>query len=137
MVLLTGISLDTSYWTHVLPACVVLSFGIGLVFGPMSSTALIGIANHDAGVASALINTTQQIGGSLGTALLNTIVTSAIAGYLVDHRGSLPAVATIHGYTTAFWVSAVVIIVAAVAAAVLVKAKRDEVAAVGGGHVAM
>ena len=135
MVLLTGIGVDTSFWVHVLPACVVLSFGIGLVFGPMSSTALIGVANHDAGVASALINTTQQIGGSLGTALLNTIVTSAIAGYLVDHHSSV-AVATVHGYTVAFWVSAVVIAVAAVAAAVLVKAKRDEVAA-GGGHVAM
>ena len=136
-VLLTRIGVDTSFWTHVFPGELVMSFGIGMTFGPMSNTALVGVANHDAGVASALINTTQQIGGSLGTALLNTIFTSAVAGYITAHQGSLTspsqlpalqAVATVHSYTVAFWVSAGLIALAAVTALVLVQASRDEVA---------
>jgi len=132
MVLLTRIGVDTGFWTHVFPAELVISFGMGVTFGPMSNTALVGVANHDAGVASALINTTQQIGGSLGTALLNTIFTSVVAGYFADQQGAqLPAVqaaATVHGYTVAFWVSAGMIGLAAVIALVLVRASREEVA---------
>ncbi|WP_433365345.1 MFS transporter [Actinoplanes sp. CA-142083] len=134
MVLLTRIGLDTGFWTHVFPAELIISFGMGVTFGPMSNTALVGVADHDAGVASALINTTQQIGGSLGTALLNTIFTSAVAGYIVDNAtdpSQIPALqgaATVHGYTVAFWVSAAVIAVAAVIALLLVKASREEVA---------
>jgi EmrB/QacA subfamily drug resistance transporter len=136
-VLLTRIGVDTAFWTHVFPGELAMSFGIGMTFGPMSNTALVGVANHDAGVASALINTTQQIGGSLGTALLNTIFTSAVAGYITAHQGSLTspsqlpalqAVATVHSYTIAFWVSAGLIGLAAVIALVLVQASRDEVA---------
>jgi predicted MFS family arabinose efflux permease len=89
MALLTLIGVDTGFWTHVLPAELILSFGMGVTFGPMSNTALVGVADHDAGVASALINTTQQIGGSLGTALLNTIFTSSVAAYPAGHRAEL------------------------------------------------
>ena len=134
MVLLTRIGLDTGFWSHVFPAELIISFGMGVVFGPMSNTALVGVADHDAGVASALINTTQQIGGSLGTALLNTIFTSAVAAYLVDHATSpsqipaLQGVAVVHGYTVAFWVSAAVIAVASLLALVLVRASREQVA---------
>ena len=134
MVLLTRIGLDTGYWSHVFPAELIISFGMGVTFGPMSNTALVGVANHDAGVASALINTTQQIGGSLGTALLNTIFTSAVAAYIADHASDpsqLPAlqgVATVHGYTVAFWVSAAIIGAAAFIALALVKASRKDVA---------
>ncbi|GAA0498910.1 MFS transporter [Paractinoplanes deccanensis] len=135
MVMLTRIGVDTGFWTHVFPAELVISFGMGVTFGPMSNTALVGVADHDAGVASALINTTQQIGGSLGTALLNTIFTSAVAGYIADHQASasdpasLTAAATVHSYTVAFWWSAALIGLAAVLALVLVRAGRDEVAA--------
>jgi EmrB/QacA subfamily drug resistance transporter len=138
MVLLTRIGVDTGFWTHVFPGELVISFGIGMTFGPMSSTALFGVADHDAGVASALINTTQQIGGSLGTALLNTIFTSVVAGYITSHQASLtsqaqlPAlqgVATVHGYTVAFWVSAGLIGLASLFAVTLIRASRDEVAA--------
>ena len=132
MVLLTRIGVDTGFWTHVFPAELVISFGMGVTFGPMSNTALVGVGDHDAGVASALINTTQQIGGSLGTALLNTIFTSVVAGYFADHQGAqLPAVqaaGTVHGYTVAFWVSAGMIGLAAVIALTLVRASREEVA---------
>ncbi|MBM2623682.1 MFS transporter [Actinoplanes sp. LDG1-06] len=146
MVMLTQIGVDTGFWTHVFPAELVLSFGMGVTFGPMSNTALVGVAGHDAGVASAMINTTQQIGGSLGTALLNTIFTSALAGYLTDHRGeitspdqvpALQAVATVHSYTVAFWVSAALVGVAALVALILVRAGRDEVASNEGVPVAV
>ncbi len=137
VVMLTRIGVDTGFWTHVFPAELVFSFGMGVTFGPMSNTALVGVADHDAGVASALINTTQQIGGSLGTALLNTIFTSAVAGYLIDHRAeatnpdqlaALQATATVHSYTVAFWVSAALIGLAALIAVVLVRANREDVA---------
>ena len=146
MVMLTRIGVDTGFWTHVFPAELVISFGMGVTFGPMSNTALVGVADHDAGVASALINTAQQIGGSLGTALLNTIFTSAVAAYLIDHRGqitnpdqlpALQAAATVHSYTVAFWVSAGVIGLAALIALVLVRAGREEVTANPGVPVAV
>jgi EmrB/QacA subfamily drug resistance transporter len=138
LVLLTRIGVDTGFWSHVFPAELIISFGMGVTFGPMSNTALVGVADHDAGVASALINTTQQIGGSLGTALLNTIFTSAVASYLVAHRHditsaaqlpALKAVATVHSYTVAFWVSAALIAAASLIAFILIKAGPTEVAA--------
>jgi hypothetical protein len=144
--MLTQIGVDTSFWTHVFPAELVFSFGMGVTFGPMSNTALVGVADHDAGVASALINTTQQIGGSLGTALLNTIFTSAVASYLLAHQAqvtdpsqlpALQAAATVHSYTIAFWVSAGLIALASLASLVLIRASRDEVAASGATHVAV
>jgi EmrB/QacA subfamily drug resistance transporter len=146
MVLLTRIGVDTGFWTHVFPGELVISFGMGVTFGPMSNTALVGVADHDAGVASALINTTQQIGGSLGTALLNTIFTSAVAAYLTAHQAqltdpsqlpALQAVATVHSYTIAFWVSAGLIGLAALISLVLVRASREEVAPSGATHVAV
>jgi EmrB/QacA subfamily drug resistance transporter len=131
MVMLTRIGLDTGYLSHVLPAEVVTSFGMGVIFGPLSSTALVGVANHDAGVASALVNTAQQVGGSLGTALLNTIATSAVSGYLVAHAATaqsplVQATAVVHSYTVAFWVSAGLIMFAAVITAILVQTRRDQ-----------
>jgi len=133
MVMLTRIGVDTGYWSHVFPAELVISFGMGVVFGPMTNTALVGVADHDAGVASALVNTAQQVGGSLGTALLNTIFISAVSGYLTAHRASAASPATqglavVHSYTVAFWVSAALISVAALVAGVLVRARRDQVA---------
>ena len=136
MVLLTRIGVDTNFWTHVFPAELFISFGMGVTFGPMSNTALVGVADHDAGVASALINTTQQIGGSLGTAMLNTIAASAATSYIVGHRAGLTTpdqllalrgIAAIHSYTVAFWVSAALIGSAAIIAFYLVRATRDQV----------
>ena len=85
MYLLTRIGVDTGYWTHVLPAELIISVGMGLTFGPLSSTALTGVHDRDAGVASALVNTAQQVGGSFGTALLNTIATTATVAYTTAH----------------------------------------------------
>jgi EmrB/QacA subfamily drug resistance transporter len=102
MALFTQIGVDSAFVSHVLPAEIVMSLGMGFAFVALSSTALIGVGDHDAGVASALVNTTQQVGGSLGTALLNTIAASATVGFISDHGpGSAPA-AAVHGYTVAF-----------------------------------
>jgi EmrB/QacA subfamily drug resistance transporter len=134
----TQIGLHTSYATHVLPPEVIVSLGLGFVFVPFSNTALVGVAPHDAGVASALVNATQQVGGSLGTALLNTVYASAAASYVASHHGFLGmANGAVHGYATGFVVSAAVLALAMVASAVLVNASRFDLPAGEGGVPAM
>lgn len=127
LVLFTGIGVHSSYLTHVLPSIVIISLGMGLVFVPLSSTALIGIDEHDAGVASALVNTTQQVGGSLGTALLNTVAATATTTYLGSHSttAAVTAAAVVHGYSVAFTVSAVLLGAGAIAALVLIRPNRN------------
>lgn len=119
---------SSSYPATVMPAEVITSLGMGLAFVPLSSTALVGVDPHDAGVASALVNATQQVGNSLGTALLNTVAASATAAYLVahPHLSDLARVAPVHGYTTGFSVSAALLAGAALAAATLVRAGRGD-----------
>ena len=104
MLLLTRLSPGASYTSHVLPALVITGLGMGCIFAPAFSTATLGIDSSEAGVASAMVNTSQQVGGSVGTALLSTIFASATAAYASSHAGT-PGVANaaaIHGYTTAF-----------------------------------
>jgi hypothetical protein len=128
LVWFTGLTVHSSYVVHVLAPEILVSLGMGMTFVPMSSTALIGVEPKDAGVASALVNTTQQVGGSLGTALLNTVAASAAAAYLAGHATSAAAAQTaaVHGYTTAFTVSAALLAGAAVVAGVLVRASRHQ-----------
>jgi predicted MFS family arabinose efflux permease len=128
LVWFTRLGADSSYVSSVLLPEILVSVGMGLTFVPMSSTALIGVDPGHAGVASALVNTTQQVGGALGTALLNTIAATAAADYLSHHAG-LPGIATtavVHGYTTAFTVSAVLVAAAAVIAGLMIRAPRDQ-----------
>jgi EmrB/QacA subfamily drug resistance transporter len=126
----TQIGVSTSFAAYVLPAEVVMSLGLGLVFVTLSSTALIGVADHDAGVASALVNTTQQVGGSLGTALLNTVAASATVGYLSSHhQAGAAATALVHGYSVAFVVAAVVLGAGVISSVLLIRAGRDDVPA--------
>ncbi|ABW13627.1 drug resistance transporter, EmrB/QacA subfamily [Parafrankia sp. EAN1pec] len=134
LVLLSQIGADSSYAGHVLPAEVLISLGMGLAFVPMSSVSLLGVADHDAGVASALVNTTQQVGGSLGVALLNTVYATAVSDYLGSHGTGAAAQrqAAIEGYTTSFVWSAVLVGIALVAVILLVRAGRDDVPAVDG-----
>jgi EmrB/QacA subfamily drug resistance transporter len=107
---------DTSYATVILPALLVIGTGLGMVFGCAMNTATYGAATADAGVASAMVNTCQQVGGSIGTALLNTIAASALSSYLVAHGNSPAAAAagSVHSYAVAFWVSAAIFAGAAV-----------------------
>ena len=100
----TLLGVHSAYASLVLPAELIVSVGMGLSFVAMSSTSLIGVTPDDAGVASALVNTTQQTGSSMGAALINTIATGATASYLAVHGKSAAAevAGSIHGYTTAF-----------------------------------
>jgi EmrB/QacA subfamily drug resistance transporter len=105
MVLLTRIGVDTAYASHVLPSLILIGIGFGLTLAPSFATATFGVPQHDSGVASAMVNTSQQVGGSIGTALLSTLAVSATSGFLADH-GTAPGVlrqAAVEGYTTAFW----------------------------------
>lgn len=121
----TRLSVNAGYALHVLPAELVVSVGMGLVFVTVASTALVGVDDRDAGVASAMVNTSQQVGGSLGTALLNTIAASATAHYMVAHHGAVQA-GLVHGYRLAFAVSAAVLAAGFVAAYLLIRAGRDD-----------
>jgi hypothetical protein len=118
MAWLTRIGVHSSYASAVLGPLLMTGAGIGLSVPASFNTGTFGVAPHDAGVASATINVGQQLGGSTGTALLNTIATSATAAYVTSHlssaaaasasgRSALQAAAAVHGYTTAFgWTAA-------------------------------
>lgn len=131
LILFTQLTAGSSYLAHVLPSEVLVSLGMGMTFVPMSSTALIGVEPEHAGVASALVNATQQVGGSLGTALLNTVATSATVAYLASHAHTASSLmeAPVHGYTTAFEISAGLLLVAAAVSGFLIRATRHQVAA--------
>jgi EmrB/QacA subfamily drug resistance transporter len=128
MLWLTRLAPDSTYLAHVLPAELLISLGMGLAFVPMSSTALIGVGDHDAGVASALVNSTQQVGGSLGTALLNTVAATATTTYLASRAPSALNIqaAKVHGYTVGFMVGAVCLFIAALSGAFIVRARKDD-----------
>jgi EmrB/QacA subfamily drug resistance transporter len=126
---LTQLEPGSSYVLHLVPSLLIISLGMGQVFVPLSSTALHGVPNHDAGVASALVNTMQQVGGSLGIAFLNTVATNASTSYAVDHRLPLGAPAAVtHGFTTAFGYGAVLFAVATAVVTLLIRTRRDDLA---------
>jgi MFS family permease len=110
----------------VLPALLIMGLGFGMIFAPAINTATAGVAREDSGVASALVNTMQQVGGSIGTSALSTIALTATASYLVAHHASplAPAIAATHGYTVAFAVSSGVLAVGAILAIVLLPSRR-------------
>jgi sugar phosphate permease len=121
VVLATQLGLHTSYPGQILPALLLTGIGLGMVFGCAISTATYGADRADAGVASALVNTNQQVGGSIGTALLNTLAASALASYVVAHGHSPLALAqaAVHSYTVGFWVSAAILGASAVVCALV------------------
>jgi MFS family permease len=111
---------------------VLLGLGLGFTFVPLSSLALIGVPEHDAGAASAALNATQQVGASLGTALLNTIATSAITAYLAAHvpaNAETALRAQVDGYSHAFTWAAGLILASAVITAVFIKVSKEELPA--------
>jgi EmrB/QacA subfamily drug resistance transporter len=123
IMLATQLSVTTSYASGILPGLVVIGLGLGLVFSSALNTATYGTDPADAGVASAMVNTCQQIGGSIGTALLNTIAASALSSYLVTHGTSPIAAANgaVHSYVVAFWVSASIYAAASVVTALVLR----------------
>jgi EmrB/QacA subfamily drug resistance transporter len=123
LALFSTLHVHSTYVGTVLPAEIIVSLGMGLSFVAMNSTALIGVNPEDAGVASALVNSTQQTGGTMGAALINTIATSATVSYLASHGTSVASMTAgaIHGYTTAFVFSAIVLALAATSAFTLIR----------------
>jgi EmrB/QacA subfamily drug resistance transporter len=113
MFLFTGLTTASSYVSDVLPGLLVLGVGMGCIFAPAFSTATLGVEGREAGVASAMVNTSQQVGGSVGTSLLSTIFASALTSYAASHPHTpdLANAAAVHGYTVAFWWSVAIFVV--------------------------
>ncbi|GGX63665.1 MFS transporter [Streptomyces minutiscleroticus] len=130
MLLLTRLTVHSEYATHLLPAMLLTGLGMGLAFMPVFATATAGVAPRDAGVTSATVNTAQQVGGSIGTALLNTVATSGATRWIAGHRrgpgagarAGLVREGVVHGYTAAIAWAAVFLVLAALAAGVMVTA---------------
>lgn len=138
MLYLAQLTLTTSYWGGILPAELVFGVALGALFGVCFNMATAGTGPETAGVASALVTTGQQVGGSIGTSLLNTIATSsaatylaahASAAYLARHASTIMAthvwrVAQVHSYDLAFYVAAGFIFLAGLGAAIVYPARR-------------
>jgi EmrB/QacA subfamily drug resistance transporter len=126
MFYLTRLTPGSSYAANILPALLALGLGFGMIFSPAINTATAGVSRQDSGVASALVNTMQQVGGSIGTAALSTVALTATASYLAAHHAGrlAPAVAAVHGYTVAFTVSASLFALGALLAVVLLPSRR-------------
>ncbi|WP_431683998.1 MFS transporter [Kitasatospora sp. KL5] len=123
MAWLTQMDVDSPYATMVLPAELLLGLGMGLVFMPSMSLATLGVSPKETGAASAIINSAQQVGGSVGVALLNTIAASATATWLVTRNAADPAVlkeGAVHGYTVATVVAMGILLLAAVIAFLMI-----------------
>lgn len=122
MLLLTRLDLDSQYAANVLPALMVLGLAMGSIMPASMQTATLGVDRHFAGVASAMVNTSQQVGGSIGTALLNTLAATAAADFVAGQAAPGPdtaASAAIAGYSAAYMWGAIFFASGAVIAAVL------------------
>ena len=120
---LSRLDVDSSYAGGVLPALIVMGLAMGMVMAPSMNTATAGVEPRDAGVAAALVSTMQQVGGSIGTAVLSTIAASTTSTYAHDHRGSSPFAAVTHGYTVVFMTSALIFAIGGVLAAAFFPSK--------------
>ncbi|TVL93794.1 MFS transporter [Streptomyces sp. SAJ15] len=139
MLMLTQIDLDTSYPALILPAFLLLGLGMGTAFMPAMSLATYGVQPQDAGVASAMVNTSQQVGGAIGTALLNTIAASASTAYVSSHKATatspqlLELKAMVHGFSVAIWWAFAILLVAAAVAITFINAGRPTTGGQAGG----
>ena len=126
MALLSQLQVDSSYLTLVLPAEVLLGVGTSCVMVPAFSIGTLGVDRREAGVAAATVNTAQQIGGSLGTAVLNAIAASATAAYVASSHGSMSVQALVHGYSVATGWGVGILVLGAAAALVLINAGKPQ-----------
>jgi EmrB/QacA subfamily drug resistance transporter len=121
MIILTRLGAHTSYGTFILSGLLVIGVGLGLAVPPSVNTATSNVPRDDAGVGSAMVNTSQQIGASIGTSFLNTVAASAAATFVASHHTSaaLATQAALHSYTVVFWWSAGILAAGAVATRLL------------------
>jgi len=133
MLMLTRLEIGTSYAAVLLPGMLLLGLGMGTAFMPAMSLATLGVEPRDSGVASAMVNTSQQVGGAIGTALLNTIAASATTSYVADHIGGaanrsqqqlVQLEGMVQGYTSAIWFAVGILVLAAAIALTFVNAGR-------------
>ncbi|MEJ8662093.1 MULTISPECIES: MFS transporter [Streptomyces] len=133
MLLLTQLEIDSSYAGLILPAQLLLGLGMGMAFMPAMSLSTHGVEARDAGVASAMVNTSQQVGGAIGTALLNTIAASATTSYIAAHAAgatgpqaqqTLQMQGLVHGYSSAIWWAVGILVAAAAIAFTFINSGR-------------
>ncbi|MDQ0950429.1 EmrB/QacA subfamily drug resistance transporter [Streptomyces phaeochromogenes] len=141
MLLLTQMEIGSSYAALLLPAMLLLGLGMGTAFMPAMSLATLGVEPRDSGVASAMVNTSQQVGGAIGTALLNTIAASATTAYVKDHIAGattqpqqqlVQLQAQVHGYTNAIWFAVGILVIAAGIAFTFINAGSPDATAAAG-----
>ena len=127
LVLYARLPVDGHYFWDLFPAFLLSGLGMSFAFIPMTIGALTGIKHSDAGVASGLINTSQQVGGAIGVAVATTIAATYTSRYLVGHPGTAPAdgAALTHGFAIAFYVFAAVAALGAIAVAVLLESRPE------------
>lgn len=149
MLWLSTLKADSSYLTHLMPGMILTAFGLGLCFVPMTLGAVANVKDQDTGIAAALLNTSQQVGGALGLAVLTTIATTAANNQLPDATASLyrgfamrdgnliqaAGSALTHGYTTAFLVSAVFFLCGLIVTALAIIAPAQQSATAAAVHV--
>jgi predicted MFS family arabinose efflux permease len=134
-VFLTSVSGEGDYGSHVVPAMIILGVGLGMSFVPVTIAGTSGVAANDAGLASGLLNTTQQVGGSLGLAILSSIATSRTTSAL--HTGQGLTSALTHGFKGAFIGAGILCALGAVFALALLPGRRREPADEGVKAVAL
>jgi len=126
MIYLTHLDASSVYAADILPPLMILGFGMGSIMPASMQTATLGVDRQFAGVASAMVNTSQQVGGSIGTALLNTLAATALTDYVATHLPASPEVlgdAAVHSYATAYWWGAGFFAFGAVLSALLFRRK--------------
>ena len=124
MLLFTQVPVDGSYWTNLLPGFLLIAVGLAFCFVPISIAALAGVNRSEAGIASGLINTSQQIGGAVGIALLSTVAITRTENEVAS--GTAVPEAMTSGFQLAFWVGAAIAIVGVIASLVLIRQEEVE-----------
>ncbi len=128
----TRLTVHSDYTTELLPGLILMGLGMGLIFMPVFATATVSVAPQDSGVTSATVNTAQQVGGSIGTALLNTIATTSSTAYIVAHlhnpaeKALVTSKGIVHGYTVAIWWAVAVMLLAGLVAGLMVTARAPK-----------
>ena len=132
LLLFTRVGLENQFWSTTLPAELVMGAGLGLIFVPLGNVALTGVSPHDAGAAGAVVSASQQVGGSLGMALLTSLSVSAATAYAHSHAPNpalppsaamqlLQAQAAVHSFRVGFAWGAVFLVIAGLAVLVFVR----------------
>lgn len=122
---LSNISVGGSYWTDVFPGLILMALGMGQIFISVTMAATAGVPHHEAGLASGILNTSQQIGGALGLAILSGVATAGATAYITAHgagfAGNLQAAAQVAGFQNALFVAAFFPLVTSFVALVFMK----------------